>query len=204
MPHCSRREERARAAEAGRDLVADEQHVVLARTRAPRRASPLAVGEQHAGCALHERLDDHRRELGVVSRDERARDVEAAGSSNAGARTTGKRSGSKMSAPKPSSPTDSAPIVSPWYAPPKARNVRRRPSEVDPVLERDLQRLLDGRCAVGGVEEVRLVDRHDAARALPRARSPRGCRCRASSCARPARAARGSRRRARGRNGRAC
>ncbi len=33
--------------------------------------------------------------------------------------------------------------------------------EIDPVLERDLQRLLDGRRAVGGVEEVRPVDRHD-------------------------------------------
>ena len=30
-----------------------------------------------------------------------------------------------MSAPKPPSPTESAPIVSPWYAPPNARNVRR-------------------------------------------------------------------------------
>ena len=30
-----------------------------------------------------------------------------------------------MSAPKPPSPTESAPIVSPWYAPPNARNVVR-------------------------------------------------------------------------------
>ena len=44
------------------------------------------------------------------------------GSPNCGARSTGKRSGSKRSVPKPPSPTDSAPMVSPWYAPPKARN----------------------------------------------------------------------------------
>ena len=47
------------------------------------------------------------------------------GSAKDGARTTGNRSGSKRSVPKPSSPTDSAPMVSPWYAPPNARNVVR-------------------------------------------------------------------------------
>ena len=71
-----------------------------------------------------------------------------------------------MSAPKPSSPTDSAPIVSPWYAPPNARNVRAGRAEVRPVLERDLQRLLDRRRAVGRVEEVRLVHRNDAGERL--------------------------------------
>ncbi len=44
------------------------------------------------------------------------------GSPNCGARSTGNRSGSKRSVPKAASPTDSAPMVSPWYAPPKARN----------------------------------------------------------------------------------
>jgi len=37
---------------------------------------------------------------------------------------------------------------------------------VRPVLEGDLQRLLDSRCAVGGEEEVRLIDRHDLSQRL--------------------------------------
>ena len=79
------------------------------------------------------------------------------------ARSTGKRNASKMSAPKPSSPTESAPIVSPWYAPPNARKVAAAgDTEVVPVLDRDLERLLDGRRAVAGVEEVRVVDGNDA------------------------------------------
>ena len=43
-----------------------------------------------------------------------------------------------------------------------------RPSTpaVHPVLERDLQRLLDRRRAVGRVEEVRVVDRDDARQRL--------------------------------------
>ena len=47
------------------------------------------------------------------------------GSLNAGARSTGKRNGSNRSVPKPPSPSESAPMVSPWYAPPNARNVVR-------------------------------------------------------------------------------
>ena len=44
--------------------------------------------------------------------------------------------------------------------------VPARRAEVRPVLERDLQRLLDGRRAVGRVEEVRLVDGNDACERL--------------------------------------
>jgi hypothetical protein len=54
-----------------------------------------------------------------------------AGSAKSGARNTGKRNGSNSSVPKPPAPTDSAPIVSPWYAPPNARNVVR---PLTPVL----------------------------------------------------------------------
>ena len=74
---------------------------------------------------------------------------------------------------------------------------------VHPVLERDLQRLLDRRRAVGRVEEVRVVDGHDAGERLRELDRRCGCRCRASSSARRARAVRGSRRRARARSGRA-
>ena len=84
------------------------------------------------------------------------------GSAKCGARSTGNRNGSNRSVPNPPSPTDSAPIVSPWYAPPKARNVVRPvDATVHPVLEGDLQRLLDGRRAVGREQEVRRVDRHE-------------------------------------------
>ena len=97
-----------------------------ARHASPRRARPSRIGELHAGRALHERLDDDRRELARVLRRRCAIAAsKQSASSNAGARSTGKRSGSKMSVPKPPSPSDSAPIVSPWYAPPNARNVER-------------------------------------------------------------------------------
>ena len=161
---------------------------VAARGAEPREA--VGIGELHAGRALHERLDDHRRELATrARRPSRPRCRSSRDRRSRGARSTGKRSGSKMSVPKPPSPTESAPMVSPWYAPPNARNVRAAgDAAVRPVLERDLQRLLDRGRAVGRVEEVRVVDRHDRAPALRTARRPRGCRCRASSSARRGRA----------------
>ena len=73
-----RREERARPAEAGGDLVADEQHVV----RAARRAEPgqsRVVGELHPGRGLHRGFDDHRRELRCVLGDQARCNVEARG-----------------------------------------------------------------------------------------------------------------------------
>ena len=57
--------------------------------------------------------------------------------------------------------------VSPWYAPPNARNAcAPGDAAVRPVLERDLQRLLDRGGAVGREEEVRVVDGHDARQRL--------------------------------------
>ena len=75
---------------------------------------------------------------------------------------------------------------------------------VDPVLEGDLQRLLDGDRPVGGEQEVGRVDRHHA-RPGPRPARPRPCcRCRAWWCGRPCRPGRPARRRARGPGARAC
>ena len=72
-----------------------------------------------------------------------------------------------MLVPNPPPPTESAPMVSPWYAPPNARNVvAALDAAVHPVLERDLERLLDRARAVGRVEEVRVVDRDDAGQRL--------------------------------------
>ena len=163
-----------------------KQHVVRAARGAEAREA-VAIGELHAGRALHRAV---RRSPPRAPSRARATMSHAtskhAGSSNAGARSTGKRSGSKTSAPKPSSPTESAPIVSPWYAPPNARNVSARRAEVRPVLERDLQRLLDRRRAVGRVEEVRVVDGHDPGERLRELDHRRGCRCRASSSGRRA------------------
>ena len=56
------REHRPGAAEAGRDLVADEEHVVLGAELA-RGAQEAGRLQQHAGGALHQRLDDERGEL---------------------------------------------------------------------------------------------------------------------------------------------
>ena len=85
MPHCSDGEQRAGAAEAGRDLVADEQHVVLAARGGRARRASSAVGELHAGRALHERLDDRpRRARRRARRPARTRSSKQPGSSNAG------------------------------------------------------------------------------------------------------------------------
>jgi hypothetical protein len=78
----------ARAAEAGRDLVEDQQHVVLV----AQLAQSTDVGrriEVHPAGALHDRLRDRRRQLACVRLEQRRRlrvpggvhrgDVEAAG-----------------------------------------------------------------------------------------------------------------------------
>ena len=125
-PHCSRREQRAGAAEARRDLVADQQHVVLA-ARVPQtartpRARRAACRPRPARAARRSRPRARRACVGhhALPRSRSSRDRE-----KRGARSTGKRSGSNTSVPNPPSPTESAPMVSPWYAPPKARNVVR-------------------------------------------------------------------------------
>ena len=73
---------------------------------------------------------------------------------------TGNRSGSNTSVPNPPSPTDERPDgVAVVGAAEGQVAVAPGDALVRPVLERDLQRLLDGRGAVAGEEEVGLVDR---------------------------------------------
>ena len=56
------REERAGAAEPGRDLVEDEQHAVRV-ARLPQHPQVAGVVEAHPARALDDRLDDHRGQL---------------------------------------------------------------------------------------------------------------------------------------------
>ena len=64
-------EHRARAAEAGRDLVADEEDAELVAQLAD--GAQVAVGvDVDAGRALHERLDDDRRDAVAVLVEQRA------------------------------------------------------------------------------------------------------------------------------------
>jgi hypothetical protein len=59
------REEAARAAAADGDLVGDEVHAVVV-AQAAGAAQVFGVVHGHAGGALHQRLDDERRDFGVV------------------------------------------------------------------------------------------------------------------------------------------
>ena len=64
-----RREHRAGAAEAGEDLVADEQRPVAVGHGA-QPAQRLRLGEPHPARALHQRLDDDRGDLVAMVGDE--------------------------------------------------------------------------------------------------------------------------------------
>ena len=90
-----------------------------------------------------------------------------AGSVKSGARSTGKRSGSNsVGAEAAVADRERADGVAVVRA--AEREELRAPGDaaVGPVLERDLQRLLDRGRAVGREEEVRVVDRHDARQRL--------------------------------------
>ena len=98
-------EHRAGAAEAGRDLVADQQHAV--------RVAELAHGAQvagrvdeHPGGALDERLDDHRGDLLLVRGEDRARGRPASPGSAAWAveqqRPVGRSGRGRCRRPRPS------------------------------------------------------------------------------------------------------
>jgi hypothetical protein len=160
-----RREQRARAAKTGCDLVADQQHVVFdARGAEAREAGPIR--ELHAGGTLHERLDDHRRELGRVSHDELDRRVEARGIVECGRADHGKPQGVEdVGAESVVANGKRAHRVAVISAAEREKGAPRSP-EVRPVLERDLQGLFHRRRAVGCIEKVRVVDGHDARQGL--------------------------------------
>ena len=162
QPALLRREQGAGAPEAGGDLVADQQHVVLA-ARGAERAQTVGVGEQHPRRALHHWFDDHRRQLGRVRLDHRDRGVEAAGIAEV-------RRPQHREAQRVEEVGAEAGVAHRERAQGVAV-VRTTEGEelrtaldpaVRPVLEGDLQRLLDRGGAVGREEEVRVVDRYDA------------------------------------------
>ena len=152
-------------------------------------------GELHPRGALHERLDDHGRELARVRADQASPRPRS---------TRGPRSAARAA---PGSAADRTRRCRSRRRRRRARRWCRRGTRrrtrgtrcarvhprFDPVLERDLQGLLDRARAVGREQEVRIVDRHDGPRAPRPARRRHGCRCRASWSAHRGRAGRGSR-----------
>ena len=183
QPALLRREQRAGASEAGRDLVADRAARRARGTRAASGASasagascmpaaPCTSGSTITAASSSRVLGDHAAAAARSSRARRTR----------GARSTGNRSGSKTSVPKPPSPTDSAPMVSPWYAPPNARNVVR------PVTPRFTQywNAIFSACSTRAApsdanRKCGSSTGTTGGERLGAARRRRGCRCRASS-----------------------
>ena len=130
-------------------------------------AQAVGIGELHARRALHERLDDHRRELVGVRRDHRDRGVEAPGVAEL--RRPQHREAQRVeevgaeAAVTHRQRTDGVAVVR------AAEGEELRvagDAAVHPVLERDLQRLLDRGGAVGREEEVRVVDGDDPCQRL--------------------------------------
>ncbi len=120
-PGVLRGEQPAGAAEAGGDLVEDQQHVVLVARLAQH---PQVAGgvEAHAARALHHRLDDHRGQLVGVPRDQLAQVSAYAGSGSssnppggASAKTcSGSTPDHSSCIPPSGSHTDIGCQVSPW------------------------------------------------------------------------------------------
>ncbi len=157
-----RREEGAGPAEAGRDLIADQEHVVGAARRSEAR-EPTVIRHLHSGRGLHGGLDDDGRELGAVLGDQahggvetlrvvergRAYDRESQRVEDIGAESVvadGKRA-DRVAVVRPAEREERGASS---YAP------------VVPVLERDLERLLHRRRAVAGIQEMWVVDGNDA------------------------------------------
>ncbi len=154
-------EERAGAAEAGGDLVADEQHVVLAAgvgrrarrdwgsaTRMP--AAPCTSGSMTTAASSSAWAAISAQAVSAQPSGRRSRARAARGS--AAGRT--RRCRSRRRRPRAA---DRVAVVRA-----AEREVAGAAGDalVGPVLEGDLERLLDGGGAVGGEQEVRLVDRH--------------------------------------------
>ena len=148
---CSQANIRARAPESGRDLVGDQEHVVLVAERAH---APEISGrvEPHAARALHDRLEDHRGEL-VAMRAQQRRDladvVLAARLAEATARALGEAMDRKRAREQPVHPRDGiahrhrAERVAVIGATQREQPLAARLSARVPVLHRELDRDLD-------------------------------------------------------------
>ena len=159
-------EQRPGAPESGRHLVADEQGARLTAGL----AEPLHIGRrgaQHARGTLHQRLDDDRGELLAMGLYGRARLVGptrigiARGAHDGEAQRL--EDGAEHAAVAERKSADGVAVV---------RITEREEAgaavdaAVDPVLERDLERLLHRNRPIRSEQEVRVLDRHDGSECL--------------------------------------
>ena len=156
-----RGEQRPGPPEPGGHLVGDQQHV-MAPARVDQRPIRRGIGHQHPGRPLHQRLDHHRGERGTVL-------VDQGGGDGEGVRVVVARRpdhlepqrveqiGAEAARPEGQRPDGVTVVgVAKGEVPGSAGD-----AEVGPVLEGDLERLLDRRGAVGGEQHVRLIHRND-------------------------------------------
>ena len=154
-------EERAGPPEPGRDLVADEEHVVGPTGRAE-RGERVGWEHLHAGRALHERLDHDRGEPVRVRRHHLDRDLDRPRVVEPrGAQHREPERVEHVGAEAPGPEADAPDRVAVVRAAEGEVGGAARHAPVRPVLERDLQGLLDRRGPVGREEEVRAVHRND-------------------------------------------
>ena len=153
-------EQRPGATEPGGDLVADEE--------GPRPPAGLSeppdvgrVGAEHARGPLDEGLDDDRGQLACVRLDRGAGLVAPRGLGVARRAQHGEAKWVEDRGLEPAVAerecADGVPVVG---VSEREEPVALGSAKVGPVLERDLERLLDGRRAVGGEEEPGTIDGH--------------------------------------------
>jgi hypothetical protein len=161
-----RREERAGASEAGRDLVADQQHVRLP-AGLPEPAEPARRAHPHACGRLDQRLDDDGGELGGVLVHHGGGGLEAPGVVERGGpehREAQRREEVRAEAPVPD--RHGADGVAVIGAAECEEAGAARLAAVGPVLKGHLDRLLERAGAVGGEHHVRARDRRHARQLL--------------------------------------
>ena len=128
---------------------------------------PRVVAELHPRRGLHRGLDDHGGELRRVLGDQVHRDVETRGIVERGCPDDREAQGLEHVGTETvvadRQRADRVAVVCPAEG-----QERRSPGRgaIVPVLERDLQRLFHGGGAVAGIEEMRVVDGHDARQCL--------------------------------------
>ena len=170
------------APETSRHLVADEQHAGVLASGAE-AADLVRFGHMDARRALHQRLDNDRGQAAGIGSQRRQGPLQPVRRRVArGAHHTGKTEQVEQLGPEPAGAdrqrADRVAVIG------VAQGQVGRPlrlASIPPVLEGDLQGLLDRGGAVGREQEAGVVDRHHA-RPTPRpARPPRCCRGRATS-----------------------
>ncbi len=150
-------EHRAGTPEAGRDLVADEQHVVLVAQRAHVAQVAVRVRED-ARRALHERLDDDRRDATGVLAQQRGHRLHVAGLGLPGIEQQRAEARMEEVDAADGDRSDRVAVVRVAQA---DEAVALGHAAMAPVLEGHLQGDLAGRRAVVGVEDALQAARSD-------------------------------------------